>query len=158
MSPKQNANFTDLDLFGNVQGMNMPTYLPVKDVEGIQVKIPKVFTQDVDGIVDDWRSKYAVFPQASHEDFGGDQSPLWRARSTEKITLPNGKEFEVEIPQASGTEHQQKQLLNEIGYRMSWQRRQEFCDSKADPQLPRTMFLQRSSKPQLLQQAFEPPC
>ena len=122
----------------------MPAYLPLKDMEGIQVKIPKDFTQDVDGIVDDWRSKYAVFPRATHEDFGGDQSPLWRARFVEKVTLPSGKEYEVEIPQASSSEHHQKQVINELGFRMSWQRRQEFCDSKADPQQPRVMFLQRS--------------
>ena len=136
--------FEDSELFGDMHGTNMSGFLQIKDVEGPVVKVPKVFTSDVIGIVDDWRSKYAVFPHANQENPADEQSPLERPRSAEKITLANGKEYEVQVPQPTGSQHKQEQILNEIGYRMSWQRRQEFCDSKSDPQQPRVMFLQRS--------------
>lgn len=143
-SPQRTTQFEDSELFGDMQGTNMSGFLQIKDVEGTVVKVPKVFTSDVIGIVDDWRSKYAVFPHAAHESPTAEQSPLWRPRSVEKRTLPSGKEYEVEVPLPTDSHHKQKQILNEIGYRMSWQRRQEFCDSKSDPQQPRVMFLQRS--------------
>ena len=124
----------------------MTGFLQIKDVEGTVVKVPKVFTSDVIGIVDDWRSKYAVFPHAGQENATAETSPEWRPKSVEKLALPSGKEYEVEVPQSTDSQHRRKHLLNEIGYRMSWQRRQEFCDSKSEPQQPRVMFLQRSCK------------
>lgn len=143
-SPPHVAHFEDSELFGDMQGTNMAGFLQIKDIEGTMVKVPKVFTSDVIGIVDDWRSKYAVFPHASQENATAEQSPQYRPKSVEKLALSNGREYEVEVPQSTDNQHRQKQILNEIGYRMSWQRRQEFCDSKSDPQQPRVMFLQRS--------------
>ena len=145
-SKQQGSHFDDSELFGDMHGTNMAGFLQIKDIEGTVVKVPKVFTSDVLGIVDDWRAKYAVYPHTTSEGSTVEQSPMWRPKSVEKLTLPSGKEYEIEVPQPTEEQQKKQQILNEIGYRMSWQRRQEFCDSKSDPQQPRVMFLQRASK------------
>ena len=60
------------------------------------------------------------------------------SRTLVPVPLPDGAEGDVSVPRISRSKHQKEEMLNDLGYRMSWSQSRTFAS--------RHLFLQRSRK------------
>lgn len=168
LASDERTQFNDNVIFGDLSNLKQAGAQQINDCDGNRVRVPRGLTTDVLGITPDWRSKYAIFPRSnnitsptspaldpndSYEDNedAGAQGMGASAPPMQRISVPlrlmNGFETTMHIPKMTNARRTRERILNEMGFRMSWGRRREFSTPHQDPQIPRTMFLQRARKP-----------
>lgn len=159
--------FDDRALFGDIASLRSSNAQQIIDCEQNRVRVPRHLTLDVAGITPDWRSKYALFPRsnvlrsptnttsspqasdaeeedAEEQDVSASAAPLERTRVP--VRLMNGFEADLDVPKITKSRRRRERILNEMGFRMSWERVREFSTPNREPQIPKIMFLQRASK------------
>ena len=163
----ERAQFGDNVIFGDMSNLKPAGAQQINDVDGNRVRVPRQLTTDVAGITPDWRSKYAIFPRSNSITSG--TSPILNPNDSddsdeeaeghgtgasapplERVPVPlrlmNGFEATMEVPKMTSSRRTRERVLNEMGFRMSWGRRREFSTPHQDPQIARTLFLQRACK------------
>ena len=155
-------------LFGDLPAGKRRKFILVEDrARNTRVRV-KVMLDNVnmEDVIDSFRKSNSVYPRAyfptqmqtppnsargrrfADDDDGEDDGRPTVGRTTVPVPMVEGGEGEIAVPRISRSKKHKEELLNELGYRMSWSQGRVFAG--------RPIFLQQARKRDLFLSRLKP--